>query len=231
VNTQAENRRLFSQTNLLKARNSKLLEIKHENDRLRDLLGLQQATGLTGVVVDVIAYEPSNWSHAVTVDKGTNSGIAIGSPVLVGDGVVGQIVAANVNTARVLLLTDPSSAVDAFVQTSRVRGIVVGMGTFEARWNYVLSKESILVGDRVVTSGMDEVFPKGLIIGVVKRVHEDKAGRLFKRVDIEPAVDFSRLETVLVVTGRSALSDKEVGGIAVDTDVNDPESEKQQSPE
>lgn len=232
VNTESENRRLFSQTNLLRARNSKLLEIKHENDRLRDLLGLKESTGLAGVVADVIAYEPSNWSHAVTVDKGTSSQIRVGAPVLVGDGVVGQIVAANVNTARVLLLTDPSSAVDAFVQTSRVRGVVVGMGTFEARWNYVLSKESIVVGDRVVTSGMDEVFPKGLIIGVVKRVHEDRAGRLFKRVDIEPAVDFSRLETVLVVTGRSELPDDDgTTEAAVAETVEEKQSAAVQAPE
>lgn len=201
IETQEQNRRLIAQLSVLKASNSRLMEIGHENDRLRELLELKKTTGYTGVVANVIAYEPSNWSHAVTIDRGRSSGITVGMPVLIGDGVVGQVVAANANTARVLLLTDPSSGVDAFVQNGRVRGVVVGMGEFRARWDYVLSKEKVMIGDRVVTSGMDGVYPKGLIIGVVKKVYEDRAGRLFKRVDIEPAVDFSRLETLFVVTG------------------------------
>ena len=205
INTEQDNRRLHDQLAVLKASNSRLMEIGNENDRLRDLLQLTERTGFVIVPADVIAYEPSNWSHAVTINEGSSRGVRVGMPVLVGDGVVGQIVAVNVNSARVLLLTDPSSGVDAFVQNSRVRGVVVGMGEFKARWNYVLSKETVLVGDRIVTSGMDGVYPKGLIIGVVKRVHEDRAGRLFKRVDVEPAVDFSRLETVAVVTGKQSV--------------------------
>ena len=104
-----------------------------------------------------------------------------------------------------MLLSDPNSGVDAIIQSSRVRGVVEGAGSFKASWNYVLSEDKLEVGDRVITSGMDGVYPKGLLIGVVSKVSSQKDGKLFKKVLIEPAVNFFKLESVFVVLGQEEV--------------------------
>jgi len=117
--------------------------------------------------------------------------------VVAAQGVVGRIIKIGEHQARVLLVTDASSAVSALIQRTRTRGIVRGQG--EAMiMEFALRLEDVAVGDRVVTSGTGGVFPKGLPAGTVKRVEKGDFG-LFQSVEIEPLVDFSRLEEVMVL--------------------------------
>jgi rod shape-determining protein MreC len=200
VGAKKRNRELENRLFTLEAQNSRLLELKHENLRLKELLNLKDNLNLEGITANVIAYDPSNWSHVVTLDQGTKAGVKIGMPAVVGDGVAGQIIMVSENSARLLLVTDPSSGVDAVLQDKRVRGVVTGVSRFKASWNYVLASEEVQIGERVVTSGLDGVYPKGLLIGVVQGLVPDLSGRLFSRIEIKPAVDFTRLESVLVIT-------------------------------
>ncbi len=201
VNTEQENRSLRNRLQSLEARNSSLMELEHENRRLKDLLLVKEHTGFMGISANVIGFDPSNWNQSVTLDRGTDDGVAIGQAALVGDGIVGKIVSVSPGSSRLMLLTDPGSGIDAILQDTRIRGVVEGMGEFKVKWNYVLAQETVRSGDRIVSSGMDGIYPKGLLIGIVDTWEESKSGRLFKKITVKPAVNFSRLETVFVVTG------------------------------
>jgi rod shape-determining protein MreC len=218
VDVRKENERIKERVEALEAENSRLLEGENELKRLRKLVNAAEDRQIEGIAAEVIGYDPSNWVRAVTVDKGSLVGIAAGMPVIEGDAVVGQVIAVSPNTARVLLLTDHASAVDALVQSSRARGVVHGLGKEYSELRYVLQEDVVAVGDRIITSGMDGIFPKGLTIGVVSEAQKAGAG-MFQSVRVEPAADISKLESVLIVTEGVAESElpavSEKGGAVV----------------
>jgi len=199
VRTKEDNSSLRRRLAVLEAENSRLRELQSENKRLRSLLALAEQTSLSGVVARVVAYDPSNWSRKITINRGSASGVGPGMAVLEGNGVVGQVVAAGPGSAQVLLLNDPNSGVDAMIQNSRARGMVEGTGGKRCRMSYVQADEHVQVGDRVITSGLDGVFPKGLLIGVISSVGEREKGMLFQSLEVKAAVDFGKLEDLLVV--------------------------------
>ena len=177
---------------------AKLLELDEENKRLKKLLNAADQGALPVLEARVIAYDASNWVQAVTVNRGSADGIASGMPVMTAEGVIGQVIAAGYSSAKVLLITDHSSGVDALLENSRVRGIAEGLGEKSLRWKFVLEEDEIKIGDRVVTSGMDGIYPPGLFIGRVSTVDRNEAG-MFQRIEIAPAVNMARLEEVLIV--------------------------------
>lgn len=203
VNTAEENHLLRSRVKALEAHNAALQELAHENQRLKGLMKITDENFLRDTTIaNVIGYDASNWVKSISIDKGARDGIKPGQPVLGIAGVVGQVIAAASRSARVLLLTDHASGIDAIVQSSRARGIVEGMGGATCRWRFVLASEEVKIGDRVVTSGADGIFPKGLLLGVVSSV--DDAGKgIFRSVEIDPAEDFLKLESVTVLTSQS----------------------------
>ena len=176
-----------------------LQEFKGENERLRKLLDFSRGVELHGVVGSVIGFDPSGWVRGIVINKGSSSGIVPGLAVIHARGVVGQVVAVSPSTARILLLSDHSSGVDAVVQGSRARGIVEGSGGSMCELRYVNREYSIKPGELVLTSGMDGVFPKGLVVGSVTEV-DAVSGGLFQSIALKPSVDFSRLEEVLILT-------------------------------
>jgi rod shape-determining protein MreC len=119
--------------------------------------------------------------------------------VLANQGVVGKIIAISPHASRVLLIDDHNSALDGFDQRSRARGIVAGLVDDGLILKYADRSQDIRVGDSIVTSGLDGIFPRGLLVGTIKSVHRGGPG-LFLGVRIEPAVDFRELEQVLIVT-------------------------------
>ena len=114
------------------------------------------------------------------------------------NGVIGKIVSLSSNYAKVLLIIDQNSAVDCLVQRSRDRGMVKGLSAEMCKLNYVVRSSDVAVGDMVVASGLGGVFPKGIPVGEILNV-EDNPGKLFKDIVIGPAVDFSKLEEVLII--------------------------------
>jgi len=124
--------------------------------------------------------------------------------VLSVQGIVGQIMESSGHFSRVLLITDPNSDVAAMVQKSRARGIVEGRGMNRCILKYVHRSEDIEKGDPVLSSGLDSLYPKGTLIGIVSRLRK-KETELFQDVDIDPSVDFNKLEEVLVVCEKPSL--------------------------
>lgn len=173
------------------------IELEQENIRFRKFIRFQDLEKETLVAAKVIGRDPSPWFRTLMIDKGAKAGLTKGLPVLVSEGVVGQVVAVAGHYSRVLLMTDRNSAVDALVQTSRARGIVKGNDSELCSFRYVLRKNKIQPGEMIVSSGLDGVFPKGLRIGWVVDI-EENTSQLFQEITIKTCVDFDTLEEVLV---------------------------------
>ncbi|MCI5065529.1 rod shape-determining protein MreC [bacterium] len=204
-----ENTILKKEVLSLRSEVARLRELSQEAAALREILQLRTQTGYEGVVTSVIGEDPSGWVESVTIDRGRSDRIRARMPAILGGSVVGQVHASALRSAQVLLLTDRTSGVAGLVQRSRARGIVLGTGTDECTFAYVREEEDVLVGDIVVTSGLDGVFPKGLEIGRVVEVGESSGG-MFREIRVAPSVDLKHLETLFVITGFEDSGEKGV---------------------
>ncbi|MCP4023690.1 MAG: rod shape-determining protein MreC [Desulfobacteraceae bacterium] len=192
-----ENRQLRKKLAKAVQNQNKFEELRLENSRLKKFVNFTGSVHDTYVAAQVIARDPSPWFKTIVVDKGANDGLIKGSPVLVSEGIVGQTMKVLDNYSKVLLITDRNSAVDALVQNTRVRGIVKGNNTDHCSFKYALRKDEIQVGETIISSGLDQVFPKGLKIGKVLDVKKTHS-QLFQDITIETSVNFDKLEEVLV---------------------------------
>lgn len=197
VRVRQENENLAEQVRQLQARLQLHQEYQQENERLRRLLNFAQSQPRHALPSRVIGEDLAGWARTVVVDKGTADGLKEGLPVVVAEGVVGQIIKCGPHEARVLLVIDPSAAIGSLVQRTRTRGITRGSGE-GLGLEFADRDTPIEMGDMVISSGLGGVFPKGLPIGRVTRVERGDMG-MFQRVELEPVVDFSRLEEVLVL--------------------------------
>ncbi len=198
VSVSEENQRLKAQLSQAVAAQHRLEEVALANRRLRELLDFKQDLSRQMVAAEVVGRDPSPWFQTVIIGKGADDGVLEGAPVVVDEGIVGQVIEASDRYAKVLLLVDQNSAVDGLVQRSRARGIIKGDGPARCIFEYVLRKDDVRVGDIVISSGLDGVFPKGLRVGRVSELVRRNAG-IFQDVFIQPFVDFEKLEEVLVI--------------------------------
>ncbi len=178
--------------------NNKQRETVLTNQRLRRLLNFTKTILGKQLAAEVIGLDPSPWFKSVTVNKGKFNGIVKGMPVVNPDGVVGQVAEVSGHYANVLLAIDRNSAVDALVQRTRARGIIKGTSSDQYRFKYVLRKNDVRVGDTIISSGMDGVFPKGILIGQVADIVRRNSG-IFQEVAVIPHVDFEKLEEVMII--------------------------------
>jgi rod shape-determining protein MreC len=180
---------------------ARLGEVELENARLRRLLAFRPEVPEDVVTGRVIGADALGLSRSLAINRGTADGIRRGAAVLAPEGIVGQVLLAGRHASRVLLVTDHNSGVDGIVQRTRARGIVEGAVGGGCGLKFVKRTERLQVGDLVISSGMDGIFPKGLPIGHIVTI--DKRGQgLFQYATVEPAVDFARLEEVFVVRGQ-----------------------------
>ena len=198
-----QNKMLRSEVDQLRIQNLQASEYAAENARLRALLGYKQAAYQFDLVAArVIGREADSWSHMIVIDRGTADGVQENMPVVTEKGLVGHVVEAGPNYAKVQLILDPRSSVGTLVQRaeSRVVGIVEGDPTNPTmpRMVNVPKNADIQEGDVIVTSGFGGMYPKGLVVGLVSSLENDEAG-LLKIALLEPAVDFQKLEDVAVI--------------------------------
>lgn len=198
-----ENLVLRDRLQALEGRNSALLEFEFQNKALRNLLQMAEQQQLNGVVADVIGYDPSSWQRAVVLNRGSEDSIEQGMAVVSGSGLVGQVTSVGRRSARVLLISDPLSGVDAMIQGNRARGIVEGSGDGNCIWKFVVREEEVNIGDRVISSGLDGVYPRGLLIGVVTEV-SGRPDSMFHDVRVKPSVNMDKVESVMIVVPGGA---------------------------
>ena len=194
----SENERLRKRIQTLEVEQQRLLEAAATNHRLKQLLDFRGQLPGKVITASIIANNASSWFRSCTLDKGSADGVRKGMAVVTPLGVVGQVVAVTPGTAKVLLLTDPNSGIDVLVQRTRARGIVSGSLENGTILKYVKRSEDIQEGDRLITSGTDGVFPKGMMVGTIIKVTKQHIG-LFQFIEVLPAVQAARVEEVLVV--------------------------------
>jgi len=198
VGAQQENEDLKRELKELKLQLHRSLEADLANQRLRALLNFKKSIATPLLPAELVAFDPSGWFQTILIDKGSSDGVAQDMAVVSADGLMGRVIGVSSHHAKVLLILDANSAVDALIQGSRVRGVLVGLGRDLCLLKYVQRNEDVQAGDQVISSGMGGVFPKGLLLGTVQEVVRGNSG-LFQRVEVEPAANFSRLEEVMVV--------------------------------
>lgn len=185
----------------LRTKTTELEEERLENQRLRRLLAFRERKPFEGLLAGgvgakVIGREPTNWYRIVTIDKGRNEGIQKGMPVITAEGIVGYISEVAGNASRVRLILDGAASVGGLVQRSRENGVVRGRGTGLCEMVYLSPRADIKEGDLIISSGLGGRYPSGLRIGKVVSVKRES---YLQKAEVLPAVDFSRLEEVLVL--------------------------------
>ncbi len=192
-----ENQRLRERVDALALKAQEAEEERQELRRLRELLDLRDSVPWTTLAARVIARGVDGSARTVTLDRGSHDGVRLNQPVLTPRGIVGRVIETAPGTSKVQTVLDPNSGAAGLIQRTRVQGMVVGEGEGACRMEYVSDLSNVEVGDVIVTSGLDQIYPKGYTIGVVESIGEGEG--LTKLVMLRPEVDFRRLEEVLVV--------------------------------
>ena len=203
-NVRVENRRLRDETQRLRVEALRVTETDAENQRLRRLLTLKESLPLETMAGEIIAREWGGWVRSLTINRGRGDAVARLTAVIAPDGLVGRIVDVRAGSSVVQVLTDPASTVGAHVVRTRTPGIIEGEPRGTLRFKYMARDGSgIQVGDVVVTSGLGGLFPGGIPIGRVRTI-DDRGSALFSYAKVTPAVDFARIDEVLLLTGGAA---------------------------
>ena len=205
VNIRQENRELKNKIEILKNINNQYIEAVQANKRLRKLLAFQKKISELTISSEIIGKDSTNWCQNILLDKGSQEGISVNMPVVTYNGVVGKIHEVTNHTAKVLLINDINSSVAVLIQRNRAEGILVGKAKSYCTIKYLRRDVEVKKGDRVITSGMGGVFPKGLIVGTVSKIHKNNYG-LFQYAEVIPEANISKLEEVFIIKRTPAFS-------------------------
>ena len=215
----AENRQLKDQIEQMRLQQVRLTEDAAQARRLQNLLAFKEQYVAKTVAAQVIGTSGMDSSRVIWIDKGKNEGIEPDMAVITADGIVGKVLMADskLSLSQVLLINDQSSGVGVILGDSRLQGVLAGNVNGEVGLNGIMSDEEVPVGEKVLTSGGDQIFPKGLPVGVVSKVGRGKD--LFLNIKIKPTADLSKLEEVLVLVEkqeRLAITDNKTRVRAAD---------------
>ena len=209
-NASRENERLRSENDTLKLQINQLQSRAAEADRLARLLNFRQAhQNVPMLGARVIGTSADTASQTVYLDRGERDGIRRNMGVITPDGVVGKVIESYSNTSQVLLLSDKDSGVGAMILESRIQSPVGGVGEPLLSMKYVPNDDEVNLGQHVVTSGMDRIFPRDLPVGTVSQI---KSGNPFKQIRIRPSANLERLEEVIVLLSLQPLDLKKDSG-------------------
>lgn len=177
-----------------------LLEDAHQGQRLQDLLGFQEKYIYKTVAAQVIGTSGSEQSHVLTIDKGADQHLERDLAVITAEGIVGKVREVFPRSAQILLINDQTSGAGVILETTRIRGILRGNAMGQPQIVGIMADSRIKPGERVLTAGGDEIFPRGLPVGIVEKVIPDPDQDGFIKILIKPAAHLDRLDEVLVIT-------------------------------
>ena len=195
-----ENRDLKFEIEQLRLEQVRLSDDAQQARRLQALLGFKEQYIAKTVAAQVIGSSGSEQSRSVYIDKGTSAGVEKDMAVITADGLVGKVLRAYGSSAQVLLINDQSSGVGVILDKSRLQGVIKGTAVGEVILEKVMTDEQVAPGDLIVTSGGDQIFPKGITVGTVMKV--SPGADLFLNIRVKPSANLSRLEEVLVITRK-----------------------------
>lgn len=173
-------------------------EMEQENKRLKGLLAANPELKAKRVLAQIVAWDASSDFKVIRINKGSNDGLKILSPVVTDEGLVGYVYRLSYNYADVLTILDANNRIDGIVERSRTHGIVEGYSKNRCLMKYVARTSPMLLGDLVVTSGLGNIYPKGIKIGTVSRIERDSYG-ITQQIEMTPAVEFGKLEEVIIL--------------------------------
>ncbi|HVG19333.1 MAG TPA: rod shape-determining protein MreC [Blastocatellia bacterium] len=194
----AENIELREKVDQLTAERNEALERAAELDRLRTQLALPARADYRSLSANVISRDTSTWFRRLTIDRGTFDGVKLNMPVTTAGGVVGRIISVGPNYATVQVITDRQAGLGAMLQESRAMGEVRGLENARCELKNISSTEDVQEGEAVVTTGLDRIYPKGLLVGVVERIEVDPNAPWHKII-VKLAAPVDRLEHVMVL--------------------------------
>jgi len=218
VGVREQNDALRAQIAVLEEESLQLREALLASGRLESIAEMRESYEMPMLPAELVGRDASPWFRSVLLDRGADRGVLSGMPVISERGLVGLVRATSRNAAKAMLILDRQSAIDGAVERSRTRGIVRGDGGAQLFFEFVARDHDIRVGDVILSSGLDGVYPKGLRVGQVAELPEAKPG-LIGRAVLEPAVDFDRLEQVFVLQRRGTSMDLLYGSEEGDTDL------------
>jgi len=196
---QSENERLKKELSEYKAKNMLLADLVNENKILRYMLNFKSRYfGARLLPAQVIGRSASNWFETIEINRGLSDSIAPNTAVINDEGLVGMVFDVSQFSSKVLLITDPSSAISVIDASSGDMGIAAGNSIGPLTIKYMSSTADIKAGDRIITSGMSDIFPKGILVGKVRSVSK-KDYDIFQKVEVTPVVNFSMLENIFVI--------------------------------
>ena len=200
----AENRELKKQIEQMRLEQVRLSEDAGQAHRLQELLAFKEQVIAKTVPAQVIGSSGSDLSRSIYIDKGSNDGVATDMAVITAGGIVGKVLRVYPSTSLVLMINDQTSGVGAMLEKTRLQGVLRGTPDGEVILERVMSDEQVAPGDVLLSSGGDQIFPKGLPVGTVTKVNPGH--EMFLKIEVKPAADLSRLEEVLVVTEKQEQS-------------------------
>ncbi len=203
VGLKQENDELKEQVERLQLEQAALAEDARQGQRLEELLAFKQNYIYSTVPAQVVGGSGTDRSRVLFLDKGSEDGIAVEMPVITPDGIVGKIREVFPHSSQVLVISDPTSAFGALLEETRTRGVVKGNAAGQPQIVNLMPDDRIKPGQKVVTSGGDQIFPRGLPVGEVQRIQTDPENEPMVDVVLKPAANLSRLEEVLVVTSTA----------------------------
>ena len=204
VGAREENSRLKETVSRLSILNRSYEEERKENERLRNLLAINELinedAGLHMIGARVSARTPEFLANILYIDRGSKHGVGVNAPVLSGNVIVGRVLLASEYYSQVQLITNPDASIGAMLEESRTPGVLNGAGDALLVMNYISNTLSVKVGELVLSSGLDGVFPKGIILGTV--AVSERGNDIFREIKVKPATDLIRLEEVAILLAK-----------------------------
>jgi rod shape-determining protein MreC len=193
----AENAQLQRQVEQLSLQVRTLRQFQGENDRLRSLLSFKEGTQFKSLGARIVGRTPDFLSRIVYLDRGSADGVRVDCPVVRAEGIVGRVVLVTSHNSQVQLITNADASAGVMIERTGTPGVVRGLGGHLLDVAYISSTEEVAVGDLVVTSGKDGIYPKGLPVGIV--LESTKGKTVFRNIRIEPLVDLLRIDEALIL--------------------------------
>lgn len=201
VGKSKENEGLRVQVGELRQQVVQANEFSQENQRLREMLNLATPSKYWPIYAERVAFGSNQFERTIRVNKGKRDQVEIGMPAVNPQGVIGQVAEVFEGYANILLLTDKSSSIDVVVQRTRSRGILKGFTSHQLSFEFLSVDEDLQVGDIVISSGLDGVYPEGIPIGTVSATGK-QGRRLFLTATVDPYVKFAKLEEVRILSSK-----------------------------
>lgn len=198
INIKRDNQRILSDNRELQSRLEAMAELEKENQRLNQLLDFRSHSKMHLIAARIMSKDISLDHNTIQIDKGTQHGLKASQAVITVNGAVGYVFKPGLMTSQILLITDRFAVVDGIISRSRARGIVEGKSKTHCTLRYVEKSEDVQPGDVVVTSGLDNIFPKGFPVAIVESI-ESKSYLASLKIDLKPVVDPDKIEEVFVI--------------------------------